>query len=181
MPDLQSELSKIAHAWDSHEQTIRQPQQEKVMKATPISITGNASKDTFNLIRDNPYGYTHTTAAKKMVALGYKLNSVHSLITQMKRAGIFIVDAAGGTLYTQQGEYKPFSNPYKAKPAGRLKPRAKPTKTTTAEGIAALQVVDTPVKEIPTQWDAETVLAHIGVKEAFKLYEVLHKMFGGAK
>lgn len=178
MPDLQTELSKLANAWDNHEQIIRKPQQEKAMKTT---ITGNASKDTFTLIKDYPHVYTHNTAAQKMVDAGYKKNSVHSLITQMKKAGIFNA-TDDGTLYTTQPEYKPFANPYKTNSAGR-KAKAKPVKQIrqTSAGIAALQVVDTPVRTAPTQWDAETVLAHIGIKEAHKLYLELNTYFGGVK
>lgn len=141
-----------------------------------LTVTGNASKDTFNLIKDNPYGYTHSTAAKKLIEHGYKSTSVHSLITQMKKAGILSADN-DGMLYTTQAEYKPFANPYKSKPVGR-KARGKPT----SAGIAALKV-DTAqaAPATPAKLDAETILANIGIKEAHKLYMELSKMFGGAR
>ena len=52
MPDLQSELSKIANAWDDQEKEIRKEQpKEKAMTFTP---TGNVSRDTFHFIQANP-------------------------------------------------------------------------------------------------------------------------------
>ena len=55
---------------------------------------------------------------------------------------------------------------FRSRPAKILAPKS--------AGIAALQA-DTA----PSKWDADIVLANIGVKEAFKLYEALSKMFGG--
>ena len=65
-------------------------------------------------------------------------------------------------------------NKKKAKPAKAIKVQA--PKSTSA-GIAALQPVE--MRAVPAAWDADTVLAHIGVKEAFKLYEALSQIFGG--
>ena len=180
MPDLQSELSKIASAWDTHEQTIRTqptktaPQQEKTMQ----QVTGNASHDTFSFIRINPRRFTHAEVARAVSQLGYKSNTVHSLITQMKRAGIVLADA-GGLLYTEQTEYKPFANPYKANPAGKRKAKTE-AKPSTA-GIAALQAPEEQParRQLLLRTTADEVLSKLDVKEAFKLYQELAKMFGG--
>lgn len=173
MPDLQSELSKIASAWDTHEQQIRQPQQEKTVQ----QVTGNASRDTFEFIKLNPRKHTHAEAVRAIVQLGYKSNTVHSLITQMKRAGLVNTDA-GDLLYTEKTVYVPFTNPYKASLA-KSKTKAKPQKA----GIAALpvQAAEAPVerKQLVLKMTADDVLNKLDVKEAFKLYQELAKMFGG--
>ena len=179
MPDLQSELSKIANAWDDQENEIRKEQpKEKAMTFTP---TGNVSRDTFHFIQANPCKYTPSSACKSLTAMGYKYGSVHSLLTQLKRIE-YIKANVDGELFTAIPEYKPFANPYKKNPVNKKK--AKPAKAikvqapkSTSAGIAALQPVE--MRAVPAAWDADTVLAHIGVKEAFKLYEALSKMFGG--
>lgn len=183
MPDLQSELSKIASAWDTHEQQIRQPQQEKTMQ----QVTGNASRDTFEFIKLNPRKHTHAEAVRAIVQLGYKSNTVHSLITQMKRAGLVHADA-GDLLYTEKTVYVPFTNPYKAslaksKAQAEVKAKAKAKDKPQKAGIAALpvQAAEAPVerKQLVLKMTADDVLNKLDVKEAFKLYQELAKMFGG--
>ena len=178
MPDLQSELSKIANAWDDQEKEIRQDKPKE--KAMTFTKTGNVSHDTFNFIKTNAHVHTAATACRAMETLGYKRASVHALITQMKRVGFLKYDTSD-KLFAAVPEYKPFANPYKTavkkaktKPAKAVKVQA--PKSASA-GIAALQPVE--MRAVPAAWDADTVLAHIGVKEAFKLYEALSKMFGG--
>lgn len=177
VPDLQSELSKIANAWDDQENEIRKEQpKEKAMTFTP---SGNVSRDTFHFIQANPCKYTPSSACKALTAMGYKYGSVHSLLTQLKRIE-YIKSNVDGELFTAVSEYKPFQNPYKKNPVNKKK--AKPVKaikihTPKSAGIAALQPAE--IRTVPAAWDADTVLAHIGVKEAFKLYEALSKMFGG--
>lgn len=146
-------------------------------------VTGNASRDTFEFIKLNPRKHTHADAVRAIVQLGYKSNTVHSLITQMKRAGLVCTDA-GDLLYTDKTVYVPFANPYKAslaksKAQAEVKAKAKPQKA----GIAALpvQAAEAPVerKQLVLKMTADDVLNKLDVKEAFKLYQELAKMFGG--
>ena len=189
MPDLQSELSKLANAWDNHEQAIRQPQpqQEKAVQTTPV--TGNATRDTFEFIRLNSRKYTQVQLADGMARLGYKKNSVQALMTQMKRNGMIQLDP-DGRLFTTLSEYKAFSNPYKANPVGqRLKTKRKGKRGATSAGIAALAAPPVqptpptlpnpnPARLVRLQTAAE-VLANLSVAEAHKLYVELGKLFGG--
>lgn len=174
MPDLQSELSKLASAWDTHEQEIRQPQQEKAMKA--FEQTGNASRDTFEFIRINHNIYTQATAVSAMVGLGYKKSSISALLTQMKRTGLLAVDT-GGHLFTTRDTYAPVGTPYKPK-SGRKQGRPKKV---VGAGIAALPVAEAPAqrKQLVLKLTAEDVLSKLDVKEAYKLYQELWNMFGG--
>lgn len=172
MPDLQTELSKIASAWDTHEQTIRQPQQEKAMET--FKPTGNSSRDAFDFIRVNHNIYTQNRAVAALVQMGYKKSSVSALFTQMKRAGLIAMDV-DGHLFATRDAYTPVGSPYKAKPTRKS---GRPKKS---EGIAALPAakVQEPRKQLVLKLTAEDVLSKLDVKEAYKLYQELRNMFGG--
>lgn len=191
MPDLQTELSKIAHAWDSHEQSIRnpQPQQENVMTFTK---TGNATKDIFEYIKLHGHSYTPMQVTETMVQQGYVASSVSSLITQMKARGLISLDD-NGRLYPLMQEFRSLHSlkPIKALTRkGRAKAKDKPTKPAAA-GLTALVsdaagvnvntiTLPSTLGQAPAHvWTAENVLMNIGVAEAAKLYAELGKLFGG--
>jgi hypothetical protein len=84
---------------------------------------------------------------------------------------------------SEKGEYRtivPEYIPLKSSKKSRavVKPKAKPQ----SAGIAALKVDTTP-KAAPTkaitQWDADTIINNIGLKQARALYDELKKIFGG--
>ena len=182
MPDLQTELSKIAHAWDTHEQKIRnpQPQQEKVMPEQ-FAKTGNASKDTFEVVRLHPLTYTPAQLCDVMTQHGYLKTSVSSLITQMKRVGILRAGERG-FLYTAHKEFvslHQLGKKLKAKPTKQAKPKSAGL-TALVPDTANTITLSTTLGQAPAHvWTAENVLMHIGVSEAHKLYVELGKMFGG--
>jgi hypothetical protein len=168
-------LTPTLNEWDKHEQTIRQPQKEK---ATMYS-TGNISRDTFNFVRDNNGKYIQSAVVNAVIKLnaGYKKNSVSSVVTQCKRAGTF-VQQPDGTLFATASEYVPLRNVYGSKKS-KAKAKAKPI----LQGLAAL-AADTAAAAAPraeSAWDADTVLANMGIKEAHRLYLELAKYFGGAR
>ena len=177
MPDLQSELSKLANAWDTHEQAIRTPNKQQEKEMQTFTVTGNATRDTFNYIQQAPCKYTHTSAAKAMAQLGYKQTSVHAILTQMKRSGMLQLNA-DGYLFTTVDEYRPLHNPYKTDPAGKAT-KKKPAQATA--GIAALRAPEEQParRQLLLRTTADEVLSKLDVKEAFKLYQELAKMFGG--
>lgn len=188
MPDMQTALGKALEEgkrrflsatlseWDEHEQAIRQPKppQENAMQTQPtIEIKArNMRHDAFALVKSNPHRFTAKEALNKLAAMGYKPNSLHTLLVQMKKAGMFATDA-NSKLYTLTETYKSFSNPYN--------PTYKKPKKVKATGIAALAVPEPEKKpvQIVTHMTAEYVMARIGVSEAHKLYVELGKMFGG--
>lgn len=191
MPDLQSELAKLASAWDTHEQIIRSPQNqttpEKTMTATApttITKTGNLSRDLFNYTKQGAYTRQQVTAA--MESVGYVRKSAQSIITQLVRSSM--VCERDGRLYPLQAEYAPIKNPTKPSPTRsytrrQLKP-AKPAKQTKAAGLAALNETKPepaqeakPVRLVRLQ-SATEVLANMSVVEAHKLYVELGKIFG---
>lgn len=182
MPDMQTALGKALEEgkrrflsatlseWDAHEQEIRQPQppQENAMQTQ----VRNMRHDAFALVKSNPHRFTAKEALNKLAAMGYKPNSLHTLLVQMKKAGMFATDA-NSKLYTLTETYQSFSNPYN--------PTYKKPKKIKPAGIAALAVPEPEKKpvQIVMHMTAEKVLASIGVAEAHKLYVELGKMFGG--
>lgn len=170
MPDLQSELSKLANAWDTHEQTIRHDSHEPLQeKALRINKTGNTSRDLFHFIQAHPYKYTPLEVKQLMTEQGFNPTSVSSLITQMKRNNM-LDTSDSGRIATTQPAYNPIINPYTSKRPAKAKKSAP-----AGAGIAAL----TPAPEAKTTWDAETALANLSVKDAHALWVELNKMFGG--
>ena len=165
MPDLKSELSKVVSVWDAHEQTIRQPQ-EKIVKTKSLTET------LFDFVRDNDRSYHSAEIVNRFIAAGHKKSSVSSLVTQMKRNRLIAEDDTG-KLYAVADVYNPLHAYKKTKPKEKAK----------AKGLAALPVQSAlgAAPAVKTTWNADTVLANIGIKEAHKLYLKLDKFFGGAK
>lgn len=188
MSDMQTALTKALeegkrkfmastlNAWDAHEQTIRNPQQTIPEKAVQESFnpTGNMSQDVFNYIRIvGPMTRGQVVDAMTR-SYAYNKISVTSILTQMVR--VKLLNQTSDLLSAATDTYFPIGKAYK-----KLKPAAKPKAPTAptapnAHGIAALKV-DT-AEPVRTTWDADTVIANIGIKEAYKLYEELTKYFG---
>lgn len=152
-----------------------------------MQTTGNMTRDTFEFVRLNPDKYTQEQATNELMKLGHKKNSVSSILTQMRRSG-HIALSIDHKLHTLSSAYIPLNNPYKPKIKAKKKVKAKVRPApVAAQGIAALAAdtattstitVQPPVK---TQWSAEAVLAHMGIKEAHRLYLELSTYFGGAR
>lgn len=160
MPDLQSELSKIAHAWDSHEQMIRQPQAQTqanpkesqvnlanvtssttttttttttpVQQAHPTIVrTGFLSRDIHAYLAAKPS--TQVETAKAMASIGHKENSAHSVMSQMLKSGLVTFDDATRTLHVISQTYTPVRNPYKTNPVGKFTRTKTPAKMVRAK------------------------------------------------
>lgn len=162
MPDLQSELSKLARVWDSHEQSIRQPQtttpaNPSQPKETEMANTASASTTpattapattahaarvpiivTGILSRDIHAHLlnnpsTYVEVTEAMASVGYKKNSAQSILTQMSRAGLVTIEPVTNILRLVHKEYKPVTNPYKANPVGAYSRKAKTIKPRTVK------------------------------------------------
>ena len=178
MPDLQTELSKIAQAWDTHEQNIRspQPQQEKVMT---FKTTGNATRDIFAMVQQNQHKYTPKDMLGVLEPYGHGAKTVSSLIAQMKRAGL-IFAGTGGQLFTTFDEFVSLHR--LAKPAAKkriVKKSEKAGLTALVPDTMTVSAVSTVAPQPAIVWTADNVLKNIGVAEAAKLYAELGKLFGG--
>ena len=186
MPDLKSEMSKVLEAWDQEEQ---QPQEKQVQtqREMPQNIfqpTNNVTKETFNYVRDNP-NKTSVEVCTALEARGFRKGSVSSLLGQFVKQGQMARDH-NGKYIPLVAAYTPLKSTKKFRAEGKRtnkivsKPKAQPKLKVVpkSEGIAALRV-DTINKPVVTQWDAETIINNIGLKQARALYDELKTIFGG--
>jgi hypothetical protein len=202
MPDIQSALqaalSRTADAWASDEEAHKQiqPPQEKAMTATTekpdARITNNISRTLFDLIRANP-GSNRTWVADQLVAQGFKYVSITSLISQMVRARMAVLDEKGGLTATLR-EYEPI-RPHR-KPVPRKKAvahqRTDKTRDTAPKAVYTkdiYQPAPAPVPEptqhmttalytTPADWTVESVIEGLSVRQAMAVYMELRKIFG---
>ena len=112
MPDLKSELAKLAHAWDTHEQTIRTPnqtqpkQENNVTSINTTSITttttpapvvrppgkagspirNNVMRTCFDTVWQHP-GKTVKELSALLAAQGFKETSTTAVFAQLVRTG----------------------------------------------------------------------------------------------
>jgi hypothetical protein len=176
MPDIQTEMQKILHAWEQPE-TTEQPKELTVFKPT-----NNVSQQTFNFVRDNA-GCTRVHAIQKLVQSGHKKSSVTSLIGQMLRQG-HITKNNYGMLYPNGDEYRPIKSAKviakreaKVNKAKSYKVITSKTTEPSAEalGLAALALDHKP--DIRTNIDI--IMDTVSLNDAHELYRRLHLYFGG--
>ena len=181
MPDLKSEMSKVLSAWEQDEQQT----QEKQVTATLPQIfrpTNNVTLETFNYVRDNP-DETSAEICTALEARGFKKGSVSSLLGQFVKQSQMIRDFKG-RFSTTVPNYTPLKSTKKYRATGARTNKIVSIKSKpSSAGIAALKV-DTKAKTtinkpVATQWDADTIINNIGLKQARALYDELKTIFGG--
>lgn len=176
MPDiktaLQNALSKTAADWAADDEAHQKidPVQVPVIDKR---VTNNISRTVFNFIHANP-GVHRQKARDALLAQGFKDTSVTSLISQMIRTRMVRMDE-NEALHTNVPEYIPIpvnSGKVKRKVVQIVrKPRTEP--------VVPEPLLLTGVTPLPTLPSAESILTNMSVGEAYKLYQELHKMFGG--
>ena len=168
MPDIQTEMQKILHAWEQPETT------KETKETTMFTPTNNVTKATFNFVRDNS-GCARTDAIRLLVQQGHKKSSVSSLIGQMLRQGHIWKDS-DGLLRPNGKEYTPIkSSKTVAKREAKAKPKTFKLKTSKADtkGIDAL--VATPTTE---RDEVQRIMNNISLFDAKRLYSILCTYFG---
>ena len=181
MPDLQSELNKLAQALDDHEETIRTATkilQEKPMTnvtsttttttVTPVptpeikngKIVNNVMRNSFEAVRKNP-GKTIKELTTMMTALGFKESSTASVFYQLIRTGQAI-KGDDGLVYPNKAikEYRPITLPT-ARTKG--KNASAEAKRKAAAGIAALKSVPKTVSGTVTLPEVTKLNSNYGV------------------
>lgn len=200
MTDIKSALSNVLNQWDAHENEIRKQPKEKEIMTTKIVAhrfkpTNNASRETFNAVRDFPNQkvafYVEMLTKKK-----FKPTTVQALLYQMVKQGQ-MVKAADGCLVTTSNSYAPVKTTRKSKDvkpdinvvreliANVDKPN-KPSKSMAVSvGIAALNS-DTAQEAKPKTslilnraWTPEKAIENLNVMQARALYDKLKTIFGG--
>jgi histone acetyltransferase (RNA polymerase elongator complex component) len=164
MPDIVTALRAAINDWDRNmkeesmqtqqTQPTQTTQQPKPPYRTPqghpprFAVTNNASRLTFEFVRDNP-GLTTAEIAARMVERGFKEGSVTSLLSQMVRVRMIRKDE-NKCLYTNISEYVPI-NPNKI--TRKPKPKAKPQSTHALKlevqkaAAPVAKTVDKPVEQ----------------------------------
>lgn len=185
MPDiktaLEKALSKTANAWaaddEAHQQV--QPQQEKTVTTTTPTTTPttapttalNASRTTFEFIRDNP-GLTNAQVTARLAAQGLKENTVSSLAYQMLRVRLVVADEAG-RLTAVVREYVPIQTSLQRKK--KAKPKAKPQAVSVPETVKVSVFDPVPVKE----WTPNDVINKLTLPQAMALFKALRNILVG--
>lgn len=193
MTDIKSALSNVLNEWDKHEETIRNPQtqpkenevNQKII-AHRFKPTNNASRETFNAVRDFPNQKT-SFYLEMMLKKGFKQSTIKSLLYQMVHQGQ-MVKAKDGGLITTAPAYAPIKTTKKKVVPDKQIVRdliANVDKPST--GIAALKADTTaPARDVTKKsivvnhnWTPQKAMENLTVFQARALYDELKKLFGG--
>lgn len=173
MPDLKTALTTALSSWEKDDQQIQQQNKTKG-KPQMFTVSNNVTQETFTFVKNNPKmnGGEVCDALEKR---GFKRASVGSLLTQFVKQNQMVRDH-NGRLTVIVPAYTPLKSTKNFRAEGKRKNKivtvkAKPNN----EGIAALA----PQVTATSQWDAETIINNIGLKQARALYDELKKLFGG--
>lgn len=170
-----------------------------------FGVTNNVTRATFDYIKNNP-GVKTMAAVDALEKQGFKRGSTTSICSQLVTCGQ-VVRTADGSLHAAVQEYLPFSMTKngKKKISGKVDPKKLPMKMRKKKavrvvkakaGIAALpagtavlvDTLETHAKNVVRpaitdvvkgEWDADTLINHLGLKQAHALYKELGKYFGG--
>jgi hypothetical protein len=191
MTDIKSALSNVLNEWDKHEETIRTPQpQEKQTMTTKIIAhrfkpTNNASRETFNAVRDfpNQKGVFYIEMLGKK---GFKSSTVSTLLYQMARNGQ-IAKAKDGCLVTTSNAYSPVKTLKKVKdivPDKNMVRELIANVDKPSVGIAALNTDAAPAPRknsivVSLSWTPDKAIENLTVYQARALYDKLKEIFGG--
>jgi hypothetical protein len=174
MPDIQTEMQKILHAWEQPE-TTEQPKESTVFKPT-----NNVTQATFNFVRDNS-GCARNDAIRILVSQGHKKSSVSSLIGQMLRQGHIYKDS-DGLLRPNGKAYTPIKSSKTIAKREAKVTKPKTSKLRTSGGLAAL--VNEPIAQAlehrpDIRTSIDVIMDTVSLNDAHELYRRLHLYFGG--
>jgi len=150
-------LEKDANEWDKDQQRI---DKEKTMPKHMFKPTNNASRATFNFIRDNP-NLKQKDIMFELGARGFKETTVSSLITQFVRSGY--VQRVDGKLTALIQEYQPV--------------KAQPTKKKVVTIARRPKVPNEIQAIIEDRWTPSLILDKLSVTQAKELYTALKEIF----
>ena len=198
-------LKSTLNEWDADEQKQIKGEVMQTTKKHLFGVSNNASRDTFNFVRDNP-GYT--VAELKKALKQHKESTVSSLAYQMVMAGMFRKDDVTGGFYAIVPEFIPY-NISKVRRArlqkqqqemAVLSEKAPPKKIVMLKrkqgggfkvdvshnasnaGIGALTVnTDQPMPPLqarPRPWRPEDVVDQLTLVQAKEVHAYLQKVFG---
>lgn len=160
----------------------------KVANPLGMRVTSNVSRITFNFVRGNP-GLTKAQVVDRLALQGLKVASVASLLSQMQRAGMLVMDNTGG-LTTAQEAYTPISvaalRVARALDTAARRPKspvAEPLPESMPKKVTLISTRTGGVFSPPNAdaFDADAMLDKLSLRNARTLYDALDKIFGGTK
>ena len=165
MPDLKSELSKVLNEWDKTEQPKEDPMPKKI-----FSVTNNASRDTFNFVRDNPG--LRVSEIKAQLST-HKANTVSTLVYQMAIAGLIRKDANTGAFYAIQDEFTPFN-------INKIRQKVKHAKAEVVKPVASpkVEIEKVELTSRPRPWRPEDTVDTLTLGQAIAVHKHLKQLFG---
>lgn len=171
MPDLKTALTTALSSWEQDDQKI---QQEKKLPKHIFTPTNNVTQETFNYVKNNP-NKNSGEIRTALVARGFNAGSIGSLLTQFTKQNQMAKDHDGRYVVCSPS-YAPLKSSKHFRTEDKRKNKTVAVKPKPrVEGIAALA----PQVTATTQWDADTIINNIGLKQARALYDELKKLFGG--
>jgi len=101
-------LNNTLNEWDQDEQKQIKGEIMDTTQKHLFPIKNNASRETFNFVRDNP-NLTISQIKAAMVAKGFKENTVSSLVYQMNTAGMVAKNQIDHTFMAIAKEFIPYN------------------------------------------------------------------------
>jgi hypothetical protein len=197
---MSDQLRAVLNQWEEGERSAQPatPAPTPAPEApprSPFQITNNLSRATFQEIKNHPASRSLINA--RLVAKGYKIGSVSSIVGQMLRNGLVQADDEG-VLHVTVPEYAPLKN---SKTLQNMKKKTKqkkllvdvrkktvrveekrPVSSSVGAGIAAIPMrpKDPPPPAL-LPWSVREILEMLDVLQARAVYDELKKIFGDAK
>lgn len=192
-------LKTTLNAWDDAE---KQQINGETMNTTPTHLfkpTNNASRDTFNYVRDNP---GKRIAEIKASLTNHNMNTVSTLVYQMTTAGLLRKDAVTKTFHAIKAEFEPFSISKARKERKEAEPKRKSVVVArrtaqeaeaahnanvagTSSGLGALTghvgigvPATVELTSRPRPWRPEDIVDSLTVVQAIAVHKHLQKLFG---
>jgi hypothetical protein len=188
-------LNNTLNAWDEDEQKQIKGELVNTTQKHLFGVTNNASRTTFNYVRDNP-GLRVGDITKALTAQGYKETTVSSLLYQMVTVGLFRKDGYTSQFFATKPEFEPYNInkirrekaeeqrkrdaemlaevPSPARKVVLIKRRT-PEPDANAAGIGALVTTDQPLNDA---WRPEDVVDQLTLVQAKAVHAYLQKVFG---
>jgi hypothetical protein len=172
--------SALAKQWASDDEAHNKMEGKGKKLFAP---TNNVTRATFDEVRDSPA--TRSVIIKRLTSLGYKENSVSSLITQMLKQGMLRLDKQG-VLQATTPTYVPLK-PWKHRVAVQTKPKIVIKKKEAK--LVVEKKEEKPVREerrpvsntIFLGWSTREILENLDIFQARAVYDELKQIFGNAK
>ena len=153
----------------------------------PRTITTNVTRETFNVVKNNP-GIPRAELIRKLEAAGQLRSSSAAMTSQLIRNGN--IEYIGNGLFVTQDEYAPLQNdaprPKRSiKAKQRKAPAPKAPQSVGLPGILSVSIHDpvpthvpAPTYATPDDWTVDSVIGSLNVRQAMAVYSELRNIFG---